>query len=223
MLYDDLVPSGQWLAHHGIKGQKWGEKNGPPYPLSGSQMSATEKKSNKPVTKVTRANEWSDEINKYGKSTMITSTLKDSNRMPSGEIRIHSYPQDKEAVDVCKKHYKKIIDSVTEQIYKDIAGKAWLFDEMGYEDSQYRGLSDEKRQAVVKRNLNRSDVGFSVFITDTPDKYSGEIFFDDVLRNIDKNGKIHYDYSHSLYGEHGVHAYITFDKDGNIEVRDAGA
>lgn len=25
MLYDDLVPSeGQWLAHFGIKGQKWG-------------------------------------------------------------------------------------------------------------------------------------------------------------------------------------------------------
>jgi hypothetical protein len=28
MLYDDSVPSGTWLAHHGIKGQKWGEKNG---------------------------------------------------------------------------------------------------------------------------------------------------------------------------------------------------
>lgn len=24
MLYDDLVPQGQWLCHHGIKGQKWG-------------------------------------------------------------------------------------------------------------------------------------------------------------------------------------------------------
>lgn len=24
MLYNDLVPKGQWLCHHGIKGQKWG-------------------------------------------------------------------------------------------------------------------------------------------------------------------------------------------------------
>jgi hypothetical protein len=24
MLYDDLVPHGEWLCHHGIKGQKWG-------------------------------------------------------------------------------------------------------------------------------------------------------------------------------------------------------
>ena len=26
----------RWLAHHGVKGQKWGEKNGPPYPLDRS-------------------------------------------------------------------------------------------------------------------------------------------------------------------------------------------
>lgn len=24
MLYDDLVPSGTYLAHHGVKGMKWG-------------------------------------------------------------------------------------------------------------------------------------------------------------------------------------------------------
>lgn len=32
------------LYHHGIQGQKWGKKNGPPYPLSRSQMSSAEKK-----------------------------------------------------------------------------------------------------------------------------------------------------------------------------------
>lgn len=26
----------RWLAHHGVKGQKWGERNGPPYPLNSS-------------------------------------------------------------------------------------------------------------------------------------------------------------------------------------------
>lgn len=26
----------RWLSHHGVKGQKWGERNGPPYPLNGS-------------------------------------------------------------------------------------------------------------------------------------------------------------------------------------------
>ena len=32
------------LYHHGIKGQKWGKKNGPPYPLSGGDSSISEQK-----------------------------------------------------------------------------------------------------------------------------------------------------------------------------------
>lgn len=34
---------GQYLAHHGILGQKWGKKNGPPYPLDYSKLSPEEK------------------------------------------------------------------------------------------------------------------------------------------------------------------------------------
>lgn len=34
------------LYHHGIKGQKWGEKNGPPYPLTDNKHSESEKKAN---------------------------------------------------------------------------------------------------------------------------------------------------------------------------------
>ena len=33
-----------YLAHHGIKGQKWGKKNGPPYPLDEEDHSAAEEK-----------------------------------------------------------------------------------------------------------------------------------------------------------------------------------
>lgn len=33
-----------YLAHHGILGQKWGRKQGPPYPLDASDHSAAEKK-----------------------------------------------------------------------------------------------------------------------------------------------------------------------------------
>ena len=34
----------KFLAHHGILGQKWGQHNGPPYPIGGSDHSASEKK-----------------------------------------------------------------------------------------------------------------------------------------------------------------------------------
>ena len=34
------------LAHHGIKGQQWGKRNGPPYPLDEDAHSANEEKMN---------------------------------------------------------------------------------------------------------------------------------------------------------------------------------
>lgn len=34
----------EYLAHHGIRGQRWGKRNGPPYPLSGGDYSETEKR-----------------------------------------------------------------------------------------------------------------------------------------------------------------------------------
>ena len=33
-----------YLMHHGILGQKWGQQNGPPYPLDSNKHSASEKK-----------------------------------------------------------------------------------------------------------------------------------------------------------------------------------
>lgn len=35
-----------YLSHHGVKGQKWGVQNGPPYPLDSGNDSSKKKKSN---------------------------------------------------------------------------------------------------------------------------------------------------------------------------------
>ena len=44
MGYSDKLPIQEYLSHHGILGQKWGKRNGPPYPLGTSDHSASEKK-----------------------------------------------------------------------------------------------------------------------------------------------------------------------------------
>lgn len=40
----DKPPIDEYLAHHGILGQKWGVKNGPPYPLGGGDYTQSERK-----------------------------------------------------------------------------------------------------------------------------------------------------------------------------------
>lgn len=40
------VDNSSVLSHHGIKGQRWGEKNGPPYPLNFNAHSSAEKRQN---------------------------------------------------------------------------------------------------------------------------------------------------------------------------------
>ena len=46
MIYEEYAVNGV-LIHHGIKGQHWGTRNGPPYPLSAGAHSASEKKAAK--------------------------------------------------------------------------------------------------------------------------------------------------------------------------------
>ena len=39
-----VISSDSGFRHHGILGQKWGTRNGPPYPLGGGDYSATERR-----------------------------------------------------------------------------------------------------------------------------------------------------------------------------------
>lgn len=68
-----------YLVHHGIKGQKWGVRNGPPYPLGESDKSASEKKA-KRINKFARRTKesskpkekfWTDDRKRIAKGVAI--------------------------------------------------------------------------------------------------------------------------------------------------------
>ena len=76
------------LKHHGILGQKWGKRNGPPYPLDAEDHSAAEKKANRQ-----QFDKGGDTKDKY-----------EPNKNKSPEINKHkSRPYDKKIEDKVKK------------------------------------------------------------------------------------------------------------------------
>lgn len=66
MVDDDFFKHSDHLEHHGILGQKWGDQNGPPYPLNTSQKSYSEKKQAKMDKKWIRKND--KKIRRYADS-----------------------------------------------------------------------------------------------------------------------------------------------------------
>lgn len=68
---------GNELFHYGIKGQKWGDRNGPPYPLSGEDYSKAEKKHMYRTNTTTSRKKHVDSIISKGTSLATLSYNKD--------------------------------------------------------------------------------------------------------------------------------------------------
>ena len=98
-----------YLIHHGIDGQKWGVRNGPPYPLDYEDHSAAEKKAN------SRAELTGDRrIDKK----IIESTYKEAKYAKAASL-LSKDQSDRKQTKALKREKKVGKDSKYEQIYSE--------------------------------------------------------------------------------------------------------
>lgn len=78
-----------YLYHHGILGQRWGKRNGPPYPLDSSNHSASEKKAG-----------WRKSLDKQGGSSHTKSSNISKGSDNSGKDGFHLTDKQKKALKI---------------------------------------------------------------------------------------------------------------------------
>ena len=71
-----IAPTSSDLQHHGILGQKWGKRNGPPYPLRAGAHSAAEKRYGESDRKIGIGERFSDWKEHRGYRKRVASSQK---------------------------------------------------------------------------------------------------------------------------------------------------
>lgn len=120
------------LQHHGILGQKWGRKNGPPYPLGASDHSAAEKKAGyrKSLSKA-KYKEYDNRTKGYGtnvsfKSKELNKSIKNNTKIAKQNAK-EAFKDIKRTAKLANRYDKKMAkgekDKITlkEQVGKEIA------------------------------------------------------------------------------------------------------
>lgn len=179
----EYLPSWQddlYLAHHGILGQKWGSRNGPPYPLKGGSYSPSEIK----AIKTERKKKYS-RYNKKHYDTVLKegTTLKtlsfDKDRTQKGDMFFASHTN----ADV--DHYKEFFDKpVPQDIYDENGNKigTGIFYKYSIQNKTAKDLkvASEDSGAKIFEQLYAKDRDFYNFVTD-PDRLRKR-FTDDIHR-----------------------------------------
>lgn len=100
-MYYMLAPTNSDLQHHGILGQKWGRKNGPPYPLDAGDHSAAERKAGyqKSIKKAAKAGLKSAVAGPYGDVAVK------AQKKAQEKVRAKQEKQMNDRIDYINKHY----------------------------------------------------------------------------------------------------------------------
>lgn len=156
----------EWLKHHGIKGQKWGIRNGPPYPIKSKNLSYYEKndrpynkndrvfisgkvKYDKPLNNLMRKE--IDDIVKSGSKILIGDA-------PGADTRVQEY--------LSNKDYRNVIVYTTDPVVRNNVG-GWKVKKINGD-----GYSDEasirrQKDIVMTKESTR---GYAISLeSDRPD------------------------------------------------------
>lgn len=156
-----------YLAHHGILGQKWGVRNGPPYPLGGGDYTATEQEKIKAAQKRPNSiynKKHYDEVLKKDKTTLSTLSY-DPNRTKGVDMFYATH----KALD--KHQYNALFNSKLPSTVYDEGGNS-LGTGAGYKFkinnklSQDVKVASEDSGAKVFLDLYSKNRDFYNFVTD---------------------------------------------------------
>lgn len=108
------------LYHHGIKGQKWGKRNGPPYPLSGDSVKAhsgnARSKSDSELAEANRRLRAEVEYNQYIKQLHVPTTKEKVQKFIATTLSTA-------AKDITTNAVKKIGNQLVDDLVKEMSKK----------------------------------------------------------------------------------------------------
>lgn len=155
------------LSHHGILGQKWGERNGPPYPLKGGDYTPTQKKAIKNKRKAGNSiynKKHFDEVLKADKTTLSTLSY-DKDRTKGTDMFYATH-------NVLDKHqYNALFNRAIPQTIYDSKGNSigtGMFMKYRIDNSLKTDIkvASEDSGAEAFRKLYKNDRDFYNFVTD---------------------------------------------------------
>lgn len=196
------MPNYGYLAHHGIEGQKWGKRNGPPYPLEPEDHSAAEKRANDGVyTQGVKQNRGEDTDRK--KQEVPNADIPEQKKgidkkklligagIAAGALAIVGgatiggvyYANNKETVDAA---LKSIGDSVVDKFNSSKLGKSI---NESVAEAKIDREETKKAKGYVEKILSDNDA-FRNNVQNNPDVYRSLLNNSKVMKNVNAAAKL---------------------------------